>query len=164
MSTQSNQKDEEMEMVSLVRPAITVNITHAANADRALALPTYETEGAAGMDARACLDVATRDAGLVMEPGARVLVPTGLIMQVPVGFEMQVRPRSGLALKHGVTVLNSPGTIDSDYRGEVGILLVNQGQSPFTIHHGDRIAQFVFANAALGALAPPARPPKALNP
>lgn len=134
-----------MEMVSLVRPAVTVNITRAQSADHSLPLPAYETEGAAGMDARACLPEDLRETGLVLEPGAYALVPTGLIMQVPVGFEMQVRPRSGLAFKHGVTVLNAPGTIDSDYRGEVGILLINQGQKSFTINHADRVAQFVFA-------------------
>lgn len=145
MSEVSKEEDSEMEMVSLVRPAITINITRSETGDETLALPNYETEGAAGMDARACLPLDQRKEGITLLPGTSVLVPTGLIMQIPVGFEMQVRPRSGLAFKNGVTVLNAPGTIDSDYRGEVGILLINLGQQPFTISHGDRIAQFVFA-------------------
>lgn len=104
------------------------------------ALPAYQTAGAAGADVRACLDKP-----LVLEPGQRALVPTGLSFEIPDGYEMQVRPRSGLAAKHGVTVLNSPGTIDSDYRGEVQVILVNLGTERFTISHGDRIAQLVVA-------------------
>ncbi len=134
-----------MEMVSLARPSVTVNITHAENADKTLPLPAYETDGAAGMDARACLPEGAREHGWMLLSGDYTHVPTGLIMQIPMGFEMQVRPRSGLAFNHGVTVLNAPGTIDSDYRGEVGVLLVNHGKEPFTISHGQRIAQFVFA-------------------
>lgn len=107
-----------------------------------LPLPAYETAGAAGMDLRAAL---AGDAPLVLEAGARALVPTGLVLQVPEGFEAQVRPRSGLAAKHGVTVLNSPGTVDSDYRGEVKVILVNHGSEALAISHGDRIAQLVIA-------------------
>jgi len=138
-------EDDDMDMVSLTRPAVTVNILRTQDADASLPLPSYETEGAAGMDVRACLMLDQRAAGLTLAPGDYIHVPTGLIMEVPVGYEMQVRPRSGLAFKHGVSVLNAPGTIDSDYRGEVGVLLINQGQEPFHINHGDRIAQFVFA-------------------
>lgn len=107
-----------------------------------LALPAYETVGAAGMDLRAALP---EGQNLTLMPGKRALVPTGLAMEIPVGWEGQVRPRSGLAAKHGVTVLNSPGTIDSDYRGEVQVILINHGEEPFTVARGMRIAQLVFA-------------------
>lgn len=107
-----------------------------------LPLPAYETSGAAGMDLRAALAGA---APLVLESGARALVPTGLVLQIPDGFEAQVRPRSGLAARHGVTVLNSPGTVDSDYRGEVKVILINHGDAALAIGHGDRIAQLVIA-------------------
>lgn len=110
-----------------------------------LALPSYETAGSAGMDLRAAL---TEDSALTLEPGARALVPTGLKMALEPGWEAQVRPRSGLALKHGITCLNTPGTIDSDYRGEVGVILVNLGQEPFVIRRGERIAQMVIAPVA----------------
>lgn len=110
-----------------------------------LALPSYETAGSAGMDLRAAL---AEDAALTLEPGARALVPTGLKMALEPGWEAQVRPRSGLALKHGITCLNTPGTIDSDYRGEVGVILVNLGQEPFVIRRGERIAQMVIAPVA----------------
>ena len=103
-----------------------------------LPLPTYETAGSAGMDLRAAESI-------TLKPGARHLVPTGLSIALPHGFEAQVRPRSGLAVKHGVTVLNSPGTIDSDYRGEVKVPLINHGQEDFFITRGDRIAQMVIA-------------------
>jgi len=103
-----------------------------------LPLPGYETAGAAGMDLRAAEAVTLR-------PGARHLVPTGLSIALPQGFEAQVRPRSGLAVKHGVTVLNAPGTIDCDYRGEVKVPLINHGQDDFVIARGDRIAQMVIA-------------------
>lgn len=103
-----------------------------------LPLPAYETAGAAGMDLRAAEAVTLR-------PGARHLVPTGLSIALPQGFEAQVRPRSGLAVKHGVTVLNAPGTIDCDYRGEVKVPLINHGQEDFVIARGDRIAQMVIA-------------------
>jgi dUTP pyrophosphatase len=107
-----------------------------------LALPAYESAGAAGMDLRAALAAGVP---LMLAAGARALVPTGLALQLPDGYEAQVRPRSGLAARHGVTVLNAPGTIDSDYRGEVKVILINHGQEPFAIGHGDRIAQLVIA-------------------
>ena len=103
-------------------------------------LPSYQTAGAAGADVCACLSQP-----IVLEPGARAMVPTGLSFEIPCGYEIQVRPRSGLAAKNGVTVLNSPGTIDSDYRGEVKVILINLGSEPFAIAHGDRIAQLIVA-------------------
>ncbi|QEX20077.1 deoxyuridine 5'-triphosphate nucleotidohydrolase [Hypericibacter terrae] len=105
-----------------------------------LPLPDYATADAAGMDL-----VAAVTKPVTLAPGERGLVPTGLAIALPAGFEAQVRPRSGLALKHGVTLLNSPGTIDADYRGEIGVILVNLGQLPFTIERGTRIAQMVVA-------------------
>jgi dUTP pyrophosphatase len=110
-----------------------------------LPLPAYATEDAAGMD----LLAAVTDE-LVLAPGTRALVPTGLAMAIPAGFEVQVRPRSGLALKNGVTVLNTPGTIDADYRGEVGVILMNHGDAPFTVSRGMRIAQMVVAPVTRG--------------
>ncbi len=110
-----------------------------------LPLPAYETGGSAGMDLRAAVPEA---APVTLEPGARALVPTGLKIALEPGFEAQVRPRSGLALKHGLTCLNSPGTIDSDYRGEVGVILINHGQESFVIRRGERIAQMVIASYA----------------
>lgn len=114
-------------------------------ADPAVALPAYETAGAAGADVRANLPEADRAAGLVLAPMARALVPTGIRVEIPAGFEIQIRPRSGLALKHGISLANAPGTIDSDYRGPLGVLLVNLGAEPFRIGHGERIAQLVVA-------------------
>jgi dUTP pyrophosphatase len=108
-------------------------------------LPAYETAGAAGMDLRAAVP---EGAPLTLAPGARLAVPTGLIFEIPEGFEGQVRPRSGLALTQGVTCLNSPGTIDSDYRGEVKVILANLGAEPFTVTRGMRIAQLVIAPVA----------------
>ena len=102
--------------------------------------PTYATPHSAGMDLRANLD-----APITLQPGDRKLIPTGLYIELPEGTEAQVRPRSGLAFKHGITVLNSPGTIDADYRGEVGVLLINHGREPFEIKDGERIAQLVIA-------------------
>lgn len=107
-----------------------------------LDLPAYETPGSAGMDLRAAVE---EDTPLEIAPGGRFAVPTGLIMQIPQGFEGQVRPRSGLALKSGITCLNTPGTIDSDYRGEVKIILANLGIEPFTVSRGMRVAQLVIA-------------------
>lgn len=107
-----------------------------------LPLPAYQSEAAAGLDLIAALEW---DRPLTLTPGARALVPTGLVLELPIGFEAQVRPRSGLALKHGVTVLNSPGTIDADYRGEVSVVLANLGGAPFEIRRGERIAQLVVA-------------------
>lgn len=115
-----------------------------------LALPAYETSGSAGMDLRAAV---AEDAPVTLAPGARALVPTGLKIALEPGWEAQVRPRSGLALKHGITCLNSPGTIDSDYRGEVGVILANLGQEPFVIRRGERIAQMVIAAHAQAAIA-----------
>lgn len=118
------------------------------NAD--LPLPAYESLGAAGLDLRAAI---APNEPLVLAPRQRALVPTGLAMSMPQGFEAQIRPRSGLAAKHGITVLNAPGTVDSDYRGEVKVLLVNLGEADFTILRGDRIAQMVLArveHAAIG--------------
>lgn len=114
-------------------------------ADRALPLPAYQTAGAAGADICANLPPETRAEGVVIAPMARLVVPTGLRVAIPPGFEMQIRPRSGLALKHGITLPNTPGTIDSDYRGPLGVALVNLGAAPFVVRHGDRIAQCVVA-------------------
>lgn len=114
-------------------------------ADPSVPLPAYESAGAAGADVRANLPAGARAAGIVLAPLARALVPTGLVMEIPPGHEVQVRPRSGLALKHGISLVNAPGTIDSDYRGPVGVLVINLGQDPFVIRHGERIAQLVVA-------------------
>lgn len=111
-----------------------------------LPLPAYATPGAAGLDI-----VAAEDA--VLAPGARAAIPTGFAIAIPIGYEVQVRPRSGLALKHGVTCLNSPGTIDSDYRGEIKVILINHGDAPFVVTRGDRIAQLVPAAVARAAVA-----------
>jgi dUTP pyrophosphatase len=116
-----------------------VRLPHAHGLD----LPSYATEGAAGLDLRAAVP---EDRPLFVLPGKRVLVPTGLILEIPAGFEGQVRPRSGLALKHGITCLNTPGTIDWDYRGEVQVLLINLGDEDFTVTRGMRIAQLVIAS------------------
>ena len=114
-------------------------------ADRGLGLPAYETRGAAGADIRANLKPEDRVTGFTLDPMRRAIVPTGIRIEIPQGFEVQIRPRSGLALKHGITLPNTPGTIDSDYRGPLGVLLVNLGADPYTIHHGDRIAQMIVA-------------------
>ena len=127
---------------------------------RDLALPAYATAGAAGLDLMAAV---AEDAPLEIRPLGRARVPTGLALAIPEGHEGQVRPRSGLALRHGVTVLNAPGTIDADYRGEIGVILVNLGETSFTVRRGDRIAQLVImpvvraALAEAAALAPTAR-------
>ena len=115
-----------------------------------LALPAYETTGSAGMDLRAAV---AEDAPVTLEPGQRALVPTGLKIALEQGWEAHVRPRSGLAQKHGVTCLITPGTIDSDYRGEVGVILVNLGTEPFVIRRGERIAQMVIAAHAQAVIA-----------
>jgi dUTP pyrophosphatase len=114
-----------------------------------LALPAYQTEHAAGLDLLAAVAEA---APLTLAPGQRVLVPTGLAIALPPGFEGQIRPRSGLALKHGITVLNAPGTIDADYRGEVSVVLINHGTEPFVIRRGERIAQLIVAPVARAQL------------
>ena len=120
-----------------------LRLPHAAD----LPLPRYETAHAAGLDLIACVA-----ADIVLAPGQRALVPTGFAIALPDGFEAQVRPRSGLALKHGVTVLNSPGTIDADYRGEIGIILINHGESAFAVTRGLRVAQLVVAPVARATL------------
>ena len=109
-----------------------------------LPVPEYETKGSAGMDVRSAM-------AMIIEPGHRAIVPTGFAMAIPDGYEVQVRPRSGLAVKHGLTVLNAPGTIDSDYRGEVKVPLINLGQQAFVIERGMRIAQLVIAPVVQGA-------------
>ena len=113
-------------------------LAHGAGLD----LPSYETAGSAGMDLRAAVN---SDNPLVLAPGTHAMVPTGLAIALPQGFEAQIRPRSGLAAKHGITCLNTPGTIDSDYRGEIRVILINLGGQPFTIRRGERIAQMVVA-------------------
>jgi dUTP pyrophosphatase len=107
---------------------------------RGIPLPNYSTEDSAGMDLTAAIDTA-----IVVEPGKRLLVPTGIAIALPKGFEAQIRPRSGLAIKNGVTLVNSPGTIDADYRGEISVIVINHGEEPFTIEPGMRIAQMVIA-------------------
>ncbi|MDQ0563138.1 dUTP pyrophosphatase [Rhizobium mesoamericanum] len=121
----------------------TLNIIRLSNG-QGLDLPSYESRGAAGMDLRAAVEAG---ATMIIEAGKRGLVPTGFTFEIPEGYEGQVRPRSGLAFKHGITCLNTPGTIDSDYRGEVKVLLINLGEEPFEITRGMRIAQMVIAPA-----------------
>jgi dUTP pyrophosphatase len=116
-----------------------------------LALPAYQSAHAAGLDLLAAVPEAEP---VVLMPGARALVPTGLTIALPPGYEAQVRPRSGLAAKHGVTVLNTPGTIDADYRGEIGVILINHGDAPFSIRRGERIAQMVIASVVRAELVP----------
>ncbi|WP_400085971.1 dUTP diphosphatase [Yoonia sp. R78084] len=122
--------------------SVTVQFQWVDGADQSLGLPAYETAGAAGADLRANFEDGE---AMTLAPGARALVPTGLCMAIPAGYEVQIRPRSGLALKHGVTLLNTPGTIDSDYRGPLGVIMVNLGDAPFEVTHGMRIAQMVVA-------------------
>jgi dUTP pyrophosphatase len=124
---------------------VTIQLLRTGDRGEPLPLPSYATAFAAGLDLRA-------DVALLLEPGRRALVPTGLVLAIPEGFEGQVRPRSGLALKFGITCLNSPGTIDSDYRGEVGVILANLGSEPFQIARGDRIAQLVIASVTRASL------------
>jgi len=122
-------------------PVVTLALRRLPHAE-GLPLPAYETPGAAGMDLRAALP---EDAPVTLAPGERQMIPTGLSMAIPEGYEVQVRPRSGLAAKHGLTCLNSPGTVDSDYRGELKVILINLGQEPFVVRRGERIAQMVAA-------------------
>jgi dUTP pyrophosphatase len=117
-------------------PVAVIRLPHG----RDLPLPRYETEQAAGCDLLAAIET-----DLILAPGARLSVPTGIAIALPIGFEAQIRPRSGLALRHGVTVLNAPGTIDADYRGEVGVILINHGTEPFAVSRGMRIAQLIVA-------------------
>lgn len=118
---------------------VTLKVTWDTGADQSLGMPHYETPGAAGADLRANLP----EGSVALAPGARHLVPTGFRLEIPEGFEVQIRPRSGLALKHGITLPNSPGTIDSDYRGPLGVIVMNAGHDTFEITHGMRIAQMV---------------------
>ena len=124
---------------------VNIKVSWSDAVDRDLGLPTYETVGAAGADLRANLTDDLRDAGIEISPGGRALIPTGLRLEIPVGYEVQVRARSGLALKHGVTLANAIGTIDSDYRGDLGVILWNGGADVFRVTHGMRIAQMVVA-------------------
>ena len=116
-----------------------------------LALPAYQSAHAAGLDLLAAVPL---DAPIILAPGKHALIPTGLTIALPPGYEAQVRPRSGLAAKHGVTVLNAPGTVDADYRGEIGVLLINHGDAPFPIRRGERIAQMVIASVIQAELVP----------
>lgn len=123
----------------------TIALKRLRNSD-GLDLPAYATASSAGMDL-----LAATDSPQTIEPGERELIPTGIAIALPEGYEAQVRPRSGLALKHGVTVLNAPGTVDADYRGEIGVILINHGKEPFLVERGMRIAQMVFAKVSIGA-------------
>ncbi len=124
---------------------VNIFFSWAKGADTTLPLPNYETEGAAGADIRANLALDYRITGVTLVSGARMLISTGLHMEIPLGYEVQIRPRSGLSLRHGVTILNAPGTIDSDYRGIVGVILFNSSEQDFYIAHGDRVAQMIVA-------------------
>jgi len=132
-----------------VSAMVKVDIRQLPHAD-GLALPTYQSAAAAGLDLLAAV---ADNAPLVLAPGRHATVPTGLAIALPPGFEAQVRPRSGLAARHGVTVLNSPGTIDADYRGEISVILINHGEAPFTVRRGERIAQMVIAPVVRAELA-----------
>ena len=125
--------------------SLTLKIRHTSGADENIPIPKYATNGSSGADLRANFPESIRNLGKILMPGCRSLIPTGLMMEIPEGHEVQIRPRSGLAIKNGVTVLNSPGTIDCDYRGEVAVILINSGDQEFKISHGDRIAQMVVA-------------------
>ena len=133
---------------------IALHVTRTEDADPEVPLPSYATSGAAGADVRANLAGADRADGLTLAPGARVLVPTGLILEIPDGYEVQVRARSGLALKQGIMLANGIGTIDSDYRGPLGVILLNAGDTPVTISHGDRVAQLVLTPVLRAAFEP----------
>ncbi len=119
---------------------VKIKICNTALAEQGFSVPDYVSDGASGMDIRACVETP-----VTLAPGGIKLIPTGLAFSIPPGYEMQVRPRSGLALKHGIGLVNSPGTIDSDYRGEIGIILINHGEAPFVVKMGDRIAQMVLS-------------------
>lgn len=139
--TKIDRSGQALQIRPMVPKLKIVRLSHA----RGLALPAYETDGAAGLDLRAAVP---EDRPLILLPGRRAAVPTGLIMEIPAGYEGQVRPRSGLALRHGITCLNTPGTVDSDYRGEVKVLLVNLGDEEVEITRGMRIAQLVVVPVA----------------
>ena len=126
---------------------VQIPIRRVRRSNDSLTLPAYMTEGSAGMDLAADLE-----ADVVLAPLERTLIPTGIAIALPLGFEAQIRPRSGLALKKGITLLNSPGTIDSDYRGEIGVVLINFGSEPFTVRDGERIAQMVIAPVTRAAV------------
>lgn len=130
--------------------SVVIKVLREAWADAEVPLPDYATPGAAGADLRANLRPEDRATGFILDPWHRALLPTGLIVEIPAGYEIQVRPRSGLALKHGVTLPNTPGTIDSDYRGPVGVPLINLTDKPYVVQHGERIAQMVVAPVVLG--------------
>jgi dUTP pyrophosphatase len=131
-------------MMTTVPP---IQMMRLADGDDTLPLPSYQTSGAAGADLCANFPDALRAHGVTLPPLGRALIPTGLALAIPQGWEVQIRPRSGLALKHGIALPNAPGTIDSDYRGPLGVILINLGDQPFTVAHGDRIAQMVVAPA-----------------
>ena len=133
---------------------INVPVLRLSNHDAGLALPACQTEQAAGMDLLACLTEADRATGIKLPSLGRVLLPTGLAIALPDGFEAQIRPRSGLAVRHGITVLNSPGTIDADYRGEIKVLMINLGAETVVVSHGDRIAQMIVAPVQRARLVP----------
>ena len=126
---------------------VPIKISFLPEADHTVPLPSYQTAGAAGADVRANLPDRMP---VTIPPMGRALIPTGFCMEIPHGYEVQVRPRSGLALKHGITLPNAPGTIDSDYRGPVGVIVLNTGDTPYVVEHGDRIAQFVVAPVVIG--------------
>ena len=127
--------------------SVTIRFQRLPGSDPAIALPAYASAGAAGADIRANLPEDQREGGLTLAPMARALIPTGLACAIPAGYEMQIRARSGLALRHGIALPNAPATIDSDYRGPLGVILVNLGDAPYIIAHGARIAQIVIAPA-----------------
>ena len=138
---------------------VTIEIMREDWADEHVPLPSYATAGSVGMDLRANLSREDREEGMTLAVGERAVVPTGLRLAIPEGYEMQIRPRSGLAVTHGVTVINTPGTIDPDYRGPLGVILWNMGAAPYYIGHGTRIAQAVITPVARAALAPVASLP-----
>lgn len=137
--------------MSIDPPVVAIKITYCDDADRSIPLPDYATDGAAGADVRA--NFADRSSRTLAR-GERILIPTGLCFEIPHGYEVQVRPRSGLALKHGITLVNAPGTIDYDYRGPVGIILINHGAEDVAIAHGERVAQLVVAPVTLATFDP----------
>ena len=132
----------------------TVRLRRTRQADADIALPHYATAGAAGADLHANLAPSDRDSGIRIESMARAVIPTGLMAEIPEGFEIQIRPRSGLAVDRGITVLNAPGTIDNDYRGEIAIVLVNLGTEAYTVRHGERVAQCVIASVFRASFSP----------
>ena len=126
--------------------SLNIKIKHSDNADKNLKLPEYKSDSASGCDLLAHLKTEDRKIGVELLPGERKLFSVGILIEIPYGYEGQIRPRSGLALKNGIGIINSPGTIDSDYRGELGVLLINWGSKKYRIEHGERIAQLVFSS------------------